>query len=339
MKLSLKKLFLEDHSREPRKKLTLESAYFSEEPLKEQPKDDILVPRDEMILKGMESSLEDEINKSVDLEESVTLDEKMSAGGFAYETTVIKALRQAKATGNITKGAGASAAAADADMNIFGNIFDVEIKLNKNAQMGGSSVRYNKAGGINLVKQLEEDTESLLIKAVKSKSKELNSLLDYLAQQDPNQVNARAIKFPMTCTRDAWDSAAQAKKLVNAIVPLTANFIAKHYAKKGIYYIQIGGAGLFFLSENPANLPVPKLQGNVNVEIRSARSGTKQLASGLKVVSGGIRVQGRLKTKNQSPYTLDDPKSIKLMLAAVEDKRASTKRKRTKKRSTKRKTS
>jgi len=327
MNLSLKKLFCEQ-SRLPKKKLTLESVYFSEEPLKERDENDILSPRDEHLLNSMEGSIEDSINKSVDLEESLTLDEKMSAGGFAYEAAVIKALMAAKAAGNIKKGAGASAAAADDDMNIFGNIFDVEIKLNRDAQMGGSSVRYNKAGGINLVKNLEEDTEALLIKAVKSRKKELNELLDFLAQQDPDRVNSRAIKFPMTCTKEAWTNATKAQKLVNTRVPLTAAFIAKHYAKKGIFYIQIGGAGLFYLSENPANLPIPKLEGNVVVEIRSARSGSRVISSGDRVVGAGIRVQGRLKTKNQSPYTIDDPKSIKKMLEHVQDKKAAAKKKR-----------
>lgn len=327
MKLSLRELFLEKKKipAPTKRKLTLESAYFAPEArgLKEKLEDDILKPGDEATLSSLESEIELAINKSVDLEEqsTLTLDEKMSAGGFAYESEVIKALMAAKAAGNIKKGAGASAAASDADMNIFGKVFDVEIKLNKNAQMGGSSVRYNPAGGINLVASLEEDTEALLIKAVRSKKKDINDLLNFLAEQDPDSVNQSAVKFPMTCTRKAWDAATKAGKLVNTQIPLDASFIAKHYAKKGIFYIQIGGAGLFYLSKNPANLPIPKLEGKVVVEVRSARSGTKKLKSGIGVVAGGIRVQGRLKAKNTSPYTIDDPDSIKKMLSVVDNKK------------------
>lgn len=322
MKLTLQELFLRESKKKSSKKLTLESVYLAPKGLKEQEENDILNPRDEAMLNALERETEIAINKSVGLEESVEhLEEKMSAGGFEYENTVISALMAAKAAGNIKKGAGASAAAADADMNVFGKVFDVEIKLNRNAQMGGSSVRYNKAGGINLVSPLEEDTEALLVDAVKSKSKEINALLDYLAQQDPENVNARAVKFPMSCTKDAWNKAQQAKKLVNTKIPLTADFIAKHYAKKGIFYIQIGGSGLFYLSKNPANLPVPKLEGNVMIEIRSARSGSRVLASGVRVVGAGIRVQGRLKAKNSSPFTLDDPNSIREMLATAKGKK------------------
>jgi hypothetical protein len=101
---------------------------------------------------------------------------------------------------------------------------------------------------------------------------------------------------------------------VNVKIKNTVDFISKHYAKKGIFYIQIGGAGLFYLAGNPANLPIPQLQGNIDIEIRSARSGAKMLASGVEVVGGGIRVQARLKTKGQSPFTADDPGSLKRML-------------------------
>lgn len=336
MKLSLQELFLRKQTKKPVKKLTLESVYLNSEGLKEQEESVILNPRDEAILNALERETEIAINKSVGIEESTEhLEEKMSAGGFEYENKVINALMAAKAAGNIKKGAGANAAAADADMNIFGKIFDVEVKLNRNAQMGGSSVRYNKSGGIDLVSPLEEDTEAILVDAVKSKSNEINALLDYLAEQDPEQINARAVKFPMSCTKDAWSKAQQANKLVNTKIPLTAEFIAKHYAKKGIYYIQIGGSGLFYLSKNPANLPVPKLEGNVMIEIRSARSGSKVLASGIKVVGAGIRVQGRLKAKNTSPFTLDDPNSIHKMLEATKNKKKSGNKKPRKKASTK----
>lgn len=121
----------------------------------------------------------------------------------------------------------------------------------------------------------------------------------------------------MACTKDAWELAARKNLLVNVKIKNTVDFIAKHYAKKGIFYIQIGGAGLFYLAGNPANLPIPQLSGDINIEIRSARSGAKMLKSGIEVVGGGIRVQARLKTKGKSPYTADDVASLKAMLTAM----------------------
>lgn len=328
MSLSLKEFFIAEIDYKKNKKLTLENFYPE---LKEQNEDDIILSaNDDAILNSQEAGIEDAINKSVSLEENakITLDEKMSAGGFQYEAKVIKALMAAKAAGNIKHGAGANAAAADADMNIFGNIFDVEIKLNRNAQMGGSSIRYNKNGEIQLVSPLEEDTENLLISAVKTKKKEINDLLNFIVHQEPEAINKRAIKFPLSCTKEAWIKAQEANKLINVRVPLTAEFISKHYAKKGIYYIQIGGSGFFYMAKNPANLPIPKLEGNIVIEIRSARGGSKKLSSGVRVVGAGIRVQGRLKTKNKSPYTIDDPESIQKMLAVTRKFKQAAKTKR-----------
>lgn len=313
--------------------MLIKEIYFEEEPRnkEETPEptetDKELEPSEEALLTALEKEIEKEINLSADLEEEIQFDEddplqeKMNAGGFDYENKVIAALKKARVAGNIRSGAGASAAAADADMNIYGNVFNIEVKLNPNAQMGGSSIRYNKGGKINLVKPMEPDTNALLIDAVNAKKSDLNKLLSFLAKQKPASVNKSAIKFPMSVTREAWVNAQQKGLLVNAKVPLTADFIAKHYAKKGIYYIQIGNAGLFYMAKNPAKLPIPQLQGNITVEVRSARSGAKKLKDGTEVVGGGIRVQGRLKAKNKSPYTLDDPISIRAMLKNIKDKK------------------
>ena len=94
-----------------------------------------------------------------------------------------------------------------------------------------------------------------------------------------------------------------------------ANTIAKAYNRKGVYYIQIGGLGLFYLGKNPLKLPVPKYDGEVNIEFRLGPSGSKnrKLSDGtlVKVVGAGYRCQGRLKTTKKSKYSLDNPESIK----------------------------
>ncbi|MFA6049799.1 MAG: hypothetical protein WC761_01260 [Candidatus Paceibacterota bacterium] len=278
-------------------------------------------PQDEATLRSLETGIEREINKSVDDAALEPISEGASQGGFDYEGTVLKAIGRAGIRGNITKGAGASAAAADADIKVNGQVYNIEVKLDKNAQMGGSSVRFGSQG-ISLVKPMEPDTQDILISAISSKAAELNKMIGYIAKQAPRAVNKRVTGFPMSCTKDGWESAAAKGLLVNTRFRHTTDFIAKHYAKKGIYYIQIGGAGLFYMAGNPANLPIPQLTGEINIEIRSARSGSKPLKSGIEVVGGGIRVQARLKTKGKSPYTADDPKSLIAMIAAMKVKTA-----------------
>lgn len=282
-----------------------------------------LTSGDQKILVGLELALENEINRSVELEESVStseslLSEKSGAKGFAYEETVIAAIATAGASGMMTSGAGASKESPDADITLNGEIYPIEVKLDSKAQMGGSSVRYVKgAQSISLVKELEPQTMAILVEAVSSKKESLDRLLDFLSKQKPKVINERAQKFSTSVTKEAWTLASSKKLLVNVMVESSVDIIAKHYASKGVYYIQIGGAGLFYLKRNPANLPIPKLSGNVRIEIRSARSGSRKLSSGYQVVGGGIRVQARLLTKSISPYTLDDPKSITRMLEAL----------------------
>lgn len=276
-----------------------------------------LSPSDMSVLDSLESGIENAINKSTENSETSTQDLKLSesagTGGFAYETQVLRSISMAKLSGVITKGAGASAAAADADMKIDDKIFNVEVKLNKDAQMGGSSIRFGK-DGIKLVKPMENDVEQMLINIISENASELNNLISFIAKQRPASINSKASGFPMSCTKDAWQKAQAKGLLINKKLKYSADFIAKHYAKKGIFYIQIGGAGLFYLSGNPANLPIPKLDGDINIEIRSARSGAKVLSSGIEVVGGGIRIQARLKTKGKSPFTADDPKSLMEMM-------------------------
>ncbi len=89
------------------------------------------------------------------------------------------------------------------------------------------------------------------------------------------------------------------------MVKKNTKFIIDHYKDKGIHYMQIGGAGLFYLDQNPANLPVPKLDGEIEIELRAGRSGSSLNADGTRRVSGLLRAQARLKFKGWSPITLD----------------------------------
>ena len=98
------------------------------------------------------------------------------------------------------------------------------------------------------------------------------------------------------------------------------NIIA-HYNKKGVYYIQIGGAGLFYLGRDDVKLGVPPLEAQMQVEFGFRPSGSKPSAKyGIRVVGAGYRCQGRLRSKVKSPYTLDDPNSIRELFGQLNNK-------------------
>jgi len=281
----------------------------------------VLSIEDETILDNLKDQIEQEINDSMDSESWAQISESTNVGGLDYEMTVLRAIKRAGIQGNIKKGAGFDSTGADADISVDGKIFNVEVKLDRDAQMGGSSVRFDSKG-VSLVKSMEKVTKDILVAAVSAKAESLNNLIGYLTKQRPTSVNQKVQGFPLSCTTDAWDRAQAKGLLVNTVVkPYPVDFIAKHYAKKGIYYIQLGGAGLFYMAGNPANLPVPKLKGQVNIEIRSARSGSRTLSSGVRVAGGGLRVQARLKIKGNSPYSADDTASLVAMLDEMKRKK------------------
>ena len=55
----------------------------------------------------------------------------------------------------------------------------------------------------------------------------------------------------------------------DAYKPIDKTSIWEYYATKGVYYIQIGGYGLYHMSANPANLPIPPLDVTARVRIRT----------------------------------------------------------------------
>ena len=222
--------------------------------------------------------------------------------GFAYENVVIDALKFAGVAGNILEGAGASATGADADFVVDGKTYLLEVKKDADAQMGGTSVRYIDGKFEMVSDAVDPDTSDLIIAALDKKRDPIERLLAAIGGE----------KFPTTCDKHTWTVAKQKGLLkpINAKIKKNTNFIIDHYKKKGIDYIQIGGAGLFYLDKNPANLPIPKLEGEIDIELRAGRSGSSLNAAGQRRVSGLLRAQARLKFKGDSPITLDSATGI-----------------------------
>ena len=231
-----------------------------------------------------------------------------NTGGFEFEQQVIDTLIAAGVCGTITEGAGASAADADADMMVNGVRHLIEVKKDAQAQMGGTSLKFDSDFEV-VGKGVKVETVGAICAAMDGKREAIKSLLVFIG----------ADSFPASCEKKVWDAARDEGLLVpvNTVVQQDAEFICEHYRKKGINYIQIGGAGLFHMGENPANLPIPKLEGAINLEVRAGRSGSRKGKDGIERVSGGLRVQGRLQFDGKSNYTLESVESIKEMMKEV----------------------
>jgi hypothetical protein len=241
------------------------------------------------------------------------------AGGCEYENTVIAAIAKAGASGKIKRGACADASVADADIKVAGKIYNIEVKADGRAQMGGSSIGYDVATREFKCGADCHDMSATVIDVLKASpaGEELKDSLDRLVRFISKRTNDRDLRgFPMSgFTDETWALAVERGLVrpINRSIDADVSAIEGHYAHKGTHYIQIGGAGLFRLGEaDPAGLGVPVLHGTVKLELRAAKAGAS--ASRAKA---GLRVQARLAVGGNSTHTLDDPASIRDLLTSL----------------------
>ncbi len=255
--------------------------------------------------------------------------ENVSSGGYQYERIVSRALTNAGISGKIKsykKSQTSNAFQPDLDFIIGGNRYLLEVKQSNKSQMGGTSFRYNPyANDIEtmftpVTDIIPMDDLSIIREILLSKQTVLNDYLTHINNHPSNKQNGFAVQgWPFTATRESLDDARDVGllKQVNTTIHYNTAFIHNHYAKKGIFYIQVGGSGLFHLADNPANLPVPQLKGAFDLEVRSAAKGRVTTANGVVVAGSGLRVQGRWTGYGKSPYTLDSEHSIQKLLARL----------------------
>jgi len=164
-------------------------------------------------------------------------------------------------------------------------------------------------------------------------SPELQSVMDNIVKKSKPKLTAWAKdikkqgvdlttsskKIPKT----AWMQAQKAglQKATTTKETVSADVISELYNKKQppVYYINIQGQGLFYMGENPLNLPVPKLEGTVDMVFRFKRSGTDangNITPTLAFVPANIKVTG-----DKSNFNLDSPKSFEKLMQtpAVQD--------------------
>jgi hypothetical protein len=242
----------------------------------------------------------------------------VGSGGVEYENKVLNVLRpQIKNMPSFAiKESTAAFSASEPDLVLMYNNrqqINIEIKQDSKAQMGGGSYNYdmNKkefflTGKADIDPSLNDQIVKLLGSTI---SDDLDKLLKFVSERDARVIAEKVKGLPLKATKRMWELLVKERLLIplNKSIPTSQSFIHDHYAKKSCYYIQIGGAGLFYLKNNPLGLPIPQLNTGMNIELRLGRGGSVfDRSVGENTASGNIRAQGRLiQFSSKSPYSLD----------------------------------
>lgn len=245
----------------------------------------------------------------------------VGSGGVEYENKVLAQIKpQIKSIKDLKLKEGASTAAfaatePDLVLLLNGKQINIEIKKDNEAQMGGGSYNYDiksKKFSLSAKTVIDPAIDEKLREILATKRKDLDNLLLHVKKNDSIMLSEGVKGLPLQATKTMWEELTAKRFLVplNGKQKVPYTFLHDHYSKKNCYYIQIGGAGFFYLKSNPLNLPVPQLKIPMEIELRLGRAGSKMNKKlGVEVASGNIRAQGRLdkKTVLSSPYSLDKP--------------------------------
>lgn len=245
----------------------------------------------------------------------------------AYEKVVIKALKAGGAAGKIKSPACDDSNKVDADFKYDGVIYPLEIKYDTHSFLYAGGLRYNSETGefspTNKGKT-EVDQEQLeMFHFVMSYFPELEKLkanfdkiIEFITKGMSKAAGERkriSKGFPIQSTDALWNKVAKSK--IGSIsshpkVVKMENFSEFFTKSKNIDYIQLGNYGVFYLNNNPANLPIPQLTGEIQLELKWKTGGLKKDRK-VPTRTIGVEIIGRFKSINSSPYSLDNPESIR----------------------------
>lgn len=267
--------------------------------------------------------------------ELLDLDEGVGQAGVDYENRVVQAITDAQLPIlQLTKTGGAGYGAhepADIEATLNGKPFFVECKSAPTDTMGSFIMFYNKQSGEFIpskraLQKVEPEDLEIAQVALQNRKAAIDSYLDEIATREPVALHQEALNgVPFRAEYNTKEAMKQEgyQRAIQQMVTAGPNFIANMYNSKNTYYIQVGGRGLFYMGKDIFNLGVPKFNGEVKMEIRFKPAGDTSGAVSRKASTDvGQEIQarkmdlicgGKIVTKDKSPFTLDDPESIRTL--------------------------
>jgi len=214
--------------------------------------------------------------------------------GFLYEGKIHNKLKAKKLVPPGFTPAGSDANAPDAMFLYDGRSYKLEVKLDLKADYGQGSLSYDfktKQWGLGGAKTASAQEMRDLLNAV--------GILKFVKQKWGDKGAPNKGQIPSKSFTDDMVKSDYAR-FKDAFLPINTRALWDYYATKKTYYIQVGGYGLYYMKENPANLPVPQFNPKLRIRIRVKRGGSRPIdnyrfTTALQVVT----------KPKKSPYDLD----------------------------------
>jgi hypothetical protein len=181
--------------------------------------------------------------------------------------------------------------AADVSFTLNGVLFEVEVKLDK-PQYSGVGVNYNsKTKKITFTKNFKFNEQ--IKSALESNQKNLDYYIkraneigndlfdDFVEIESFNDALPLEVADALGTFKEGDVKMGEdVQKNVTTVFDGTIDIVRELYAAKNQEYIQILNRGLFNIGNNPLKLPIPDLDGEVNVSVRIVKTSIKSKTGG-----------------------------------------------------------
>lgn len=198
---------------------------------------------------------------------------KAGVRGTAYENIILKELKKLKLNGVKvinTKAKGFdSTGSGDVNIQLDSDILNIEVKLNKLAQMGSFSMEFDAKNNTFNPSQKIDGLEELY----KKLQDKLSSFEAYANAAENLGIDTSKWPYKITKEQHAILKKKGLQKNLTVSIDTNQKVIEQLYNNKDVNYINIGKNGLFSLGKDVLNLGVPQLNSKVKLTARLVRGG------------------------------------------------------------------
>jgi hypothetical protein len=219
--------------------------------------------------------------------------------GFLYEQKIHNKLNIKKLVPVGFTPAGSDPNSPDAMFIYGGTPYKLEVKLDLKADYGQGSFEY--VNGQWFLSGAKTPAAQELRRLMKSVGVEEFANREWGPKGAPNKGTVDNKDFTSDMVTSDY------MRFTDRFLPIPSSALWSYYGAKSTYYIQIGGYGLYYMSSNPARLPIPRFEPRLRIRIRLKRGGSSPMynyrfTTALQLTSRPLR----------SPYDID--RSIDFLL-------------------------